>query len=158
MVFSRDDPELVASATLLGWLKVDDSWSSDPGTKSLSPAGLELLPIFFLILPLIERIDPRETREGDVSLVLIGVSAEETSGPEVEWSRDSGSETNDEAIEWLSSDDDDRIAFEGEVTFVGPSLPLPLSPDPYLLLKTLFISVEGFLMKELPRFFLVGSS
>ena len=60
--------------------------SGDPSSRAPETTGslveslaVELFPIFFLILPLIERIDPRDTREGDVSF-FFKLSAESCPG------------------------------------------------------------------------------
>jgi hypothetical protein len=83
------------------------------------------------MLPPIERIEPSETREGDVSFLRAS---------EAEGSECSGSDTNDEAR-------------RGEEVVLEP-----LSLDASLDLKTLFTKVLDFLMKEPPRFFLAESS
>ena len=136
MLFSKD-----GSAILLGKFELETSETSERDSWSgVLTAAIEFFRNFFLMLPLIELMDPMETREGDVNF---GVSAE--SGAGVDCTIESGSATNDEVMDWLSIVNE---PFDGEVRFVEPSLPL----------KTLVISVVCFLMKEPPRFFLVGSS
>jgi hypothetical protein len=137
MVFNKD-----GSATLLAWFELETSETSERDSWSgVLAAAREFFRNFFLILPLIELMDPMETREGDVNF---GVSAESGAGVDC-CTIVSGSATSEEVMDWLSIVNE---PFEGEVRFVGTSLPL----------KTLVISVVCFLMKEPPRFFLVGSS
>ena len=63
-------------------------------TAAASFESEEAFPIFFLMLPPIDRMDPIETRDGEVSFVLAGASVRD----EIDWSKKgSGSEIREEA-------------------------------------------------------------
>ena len=72
MVFNRDGS--TSSEPIL--LEVEFTSGDSSSCAVTIMASLPVFfPIFFLMLPLIERIEPRETREGDVSFFFMSIEA-----------------------------------------------------------------------------------